>query len=449
YYVTEDITIVEGEDYMGWTEEGTYQRDLISSAGCDSVVVTYLSIEQVNVESVHTIYLEKGWNIISSYLMPSESNMESVMESLRNDGYLVKVEDESSNTYEQKNRNFPWVNNIGNFQETEGYRIQVRSNCALEIKGSQISLPLSIPLKGGTNIISFPVNESVDAIQVIQPLIDAGVLNKVQDEKGNSIEKWRNKGWVNGIGNFEAGEGYIVQVSSDAILTINESYTKSAQVLAENSAPTYFQVDYEGNGIDHMNINVVELAGSGLKVGDEIAVFDNGICVGALKLTGHNLTMDAISIPASAKEEGMNNGYLEGHQIEIRVWSQEMDEEVIVSAEIVEGEIVEGELVYSKLASVFTTLGKDVNVNAGEQMDFDSGVEVYPNPAQNYVNIRFSSMPDTDTKILLFDISGRQMLALEAQSNLEVINLDELSSGIYLIKTGVKNRMETHKLIKR
>jgi hypothetical protein len=93
YHVSEDVSIIEGESYMGWSDEGIYERNLISSAGCDSVVVTNLIIEMVNVEqrSIHAISLVKGWNIISSYLMPSESNMESVMESLLNERRLIRV----------------------------------------------------------------------------------------------------------------------------------------------------------------------------------------------------------------------------------------------------------------------------------------------------------------------------------------------------------------------
>ncbi len=445
YYITENIIITEGEDYNGWSEEGIYQRNLISSAGCDSVVVTYLSIEQVIVEqkSIHTIKLGKGWNIISSYLIPSDSNMESVKESLRNDGNLVKVQDESNNTYEQKNRNFEWVNNIGDFQKTEGYRIQVNSECAFEISGQQIQLPLSIPLHGDWNIISFPVNGTVNAMQVIQPLIDAGVLYKVQDEKGNSIENWRNRGWINGIGNFEAGKGYIVQVSSNAILTINESFTKSAQVLAENPTPTYFKVNYDGNGIDHMNINIVELANSQLSVGDELAVFDNNVCVGAVKLTEQHFGLDAVSIPASASEDGLINGYSEGNPIKLKVWRMDTNEANNLSAQT-----IEGEMGYNRHASVFVALS-DLTINVNESLELGVSVDVYPNPASQHVNVRFSSSPDFGTSIALLDISGRKVLSQEIHSDNVVIRLESLQSGTYFVKIPVNSGYLTRKLVKR
>ena len=60
YDVTEKIIISNVESYMGWTKEGIFQRNLISSFGCDSIVVTHLTVMQAQSQS---IILEKGWNI--------------------------------------------------------------------------------------------------------------------------------------------------------------------------------------------------------------------------------------------------------------------------------------------------------------------------------------------------------------------------------------------------
>ncbi len=43
-YYTEDITITEGENYMGWTEAGIYERTLESDAGCNTIVTTNLFV---------------------------------------------------------------------------------------------------------------------------------------------------------------------------------------------------------------------------------------------------------------------------------------------------------------------------------------------------------------------------------------------------------------------
>jgi hypothetical protein len=439
-HVVENITISAGENYNGWTDEGTYQRNLASVTGCDSIVVTNLEVEQV---ASQTINLEAGWNIISSYLMPADENMESVMESLQSSGKLIKVQDEVNNTFEYRNRNTGWINNIGNLQKTEGYKVQVNSNCVLEVQGQKVILPLNIPLSGGWNIISFPGEESVDAMQIVQPLIDAGILVKVQDEAGNSIEYWNKHGWLNGIGNFKPGEGYIIQVKSDGILSIGESYTKSGLMLAENTEATYFQVDYQGNGINHMNINILELSGSGLKVGDEIAAFDHDICVGAVKLTEQHFELEAISIPASASEEGLGNGYLEGNSIELKVWSRDANEEINLSAKT-----IEGEMVYNRQASVFVTLS-NLTVSANRFLEPDVKIDVYPNPASSNVNIRFSAMPEFGATISVFDMSGKRLITKEVETDMTVMNIESLQAGTYIIQVPVNGRIIPRKLIKR
>ena len=428
---TEEITISYNDNYLGWTEEGIYQRVLVSSTGCDSIVVTNLTVEK---KLTQFIDLEKGWNIFSSLLIPTNKDMSSVMETLRIEGKLIKVQDELDNTYEELYPQTGWINSIGNLMESEGYKIRAESSCILEIKGLQIELPLSNELKQGMNIISFPIYGSINAMQVIQPLIDTGILVKVQDEKGKSIEYWSGLGWLNDIGNFNTGEGYIVQVNNNGTLTINETTEKSSLYFAENSETTYFNVQFEGNGFDHMNINVTGLNETQLTVGDEIAVFDHHICVGAIKLAEKHLSSNVVSIPASASELKMNNGFTDGNSVEVRVWDIETNKEVKVLPEI-----IKGELVYTRQASVFIKL-KEVT-------DITEYINIYPNPASSKVYIQFSSIPESGDMILLQDITGKQILSHKVQKNLEIINIESLPSGMYFIKTLIKNKFTIHKMV--
>jgi parallel beta-helix repeat protein len=446
-YTTENITILEGESYEGWTATGEYQRVLTSVSGCDSIVTTHLTVEPIpepNEElQTQTIHLEKGWNIFSTYLDPTNAGMESVMEELVNGGDLVIVEDEVLNTYEQvslKSTGSSWINNIGNVQNTEGYKIQVQSSCVLEITGTPVSLPITIELKRGENLISFPVNGSVDAMQVIQPLIDANVIKKVQDEKGNAIEKWRNLGWINGIGNFHAGEGYVIDAKYDGILTINELTEKSGIFITERPEPDYFKVGYEGNGVDHMNINMVELNATNFRIGDEIAAFDGEICVGAVKLTETDLMNDAVSIPVSAAEPDGKNGFAEGNPIELRVWHINKS-----AISLSQSAVVEGDLMYQKRASVFVQMTDQTTTGMN---DFESiKIDMFPNPARDNVTLRFSTLPERGTRIELTDIAGRQLLVSEVQSTQEVLNIRSQPAGMYLVKTISGDNYTVRKLI--
>jgi|GEM_PF-1600425 len=63
-YTTENVTIEQGEEYMGWTEPGTYQRTLASSTGCDSIVTTILAVDKIS---------DTTAPVISSFDIPSTS----------------------------------------------------------------------------------------------------------------------------------------------------------------------------------------------------------------------------------------------------------------------------------------------------------------------------------------------------------------------------------------
>lgn len=431
YISNEDITISIEDNYFGWHENGIYQRLLKTKTGCDSIVVTNLKVVQTIKQNIN---LNKGWNIISSYLIPLDENMGSVMDKLRIDEQLVKVQDESNNTYEDLGVQLGWVNNIGNYQKTEGYKIRVENDCKLEITGVKIDLPLNIALHNGINLISFPVEGSFDAMLIIEPLINSGILKKVQDEKGNSIENWENTGWINGIGDFKAGEGYIFKVNENGILAINDISQKSTSYFADIPNPEHFKVDFIGNGYAHMNINVVDLDNSGLKTGDEIAVFDNTICVGAIKLNELHFKSDRVSIPASSSETNVLNGFMEGNSIDFKIWNKETN----IESKLIP-ETINGNMIFKKQESVFIKLNLEANLA--------ENVSIYPNPSKGNVSIRFLNLPEDGADIHIFDISGKQIFNRKIQTNIEVLNIGNLPTGVYFIKTLLNQQNTTTKLI--
>lgn len=431
YYLTEEITISSSGSYLGLKEEGTYQRNFSTTSGCDSVIVTNLKVVPAISQFIN---LEKGWNIFSSYLIPDNENIESILVPISSEGKLTIVQDEDGNTF-QKLSPQNWINNIGNLQKTEGYSIRVESPCILEIKGRQIELPMNIELKKGLNIISFPFNESIDAMQITRPLIDAGILEKIQDEKGRSIENWIGIGWINEIGNFIPGQGYIVFTNESGILSFQQPKEKSTLLIEENNHQTsYFKVLYEGNGYAHMNINVVQLNESQLNIGDEIAVFDNDICVGATKLTEKHMKLNFLSIPSSASVETFDNGFTDGSHVELRVWRNSNN----ISVKLLPN-LIEGKLEFNKHASVF--------IEIKNTFDFSKSLQLYPNPANDIANIQFTVLPEEGVEIFLFDISGKKVMSRKILSNIEMLNIEHLPVGVYLLKVPVENEIITQKLV--
>ena len=164
-----------------------------------------------------SIALQKGWNLVSTRLSPLDNNLEAVFAELILAGDLIKIQDQSGNSL-VKNTEGQWQNGIGTLKTEEGYYVQVLANCTLEITGLELSLPLTISLGKGWNIIPYPYMASHDAVELLQPLINQGMLVKVQDDTGASIAQSTEGPWINGIGSFQAGKAYYLQVSQNCQL---------------------------------------------------------------------------------------------------------------------------------------------------------------------------------------------------------------------------------------
>ena len=80
-----------------------------------------------------------------------------------------------------------------------------------------------------------------------------------------------------------------------------------------------FTLPYAGNGVDQMNIyfSGVTVNGSNLEAGDEIGIFDGGLCVGRVVLTAELLALPLIPGIASGDDNTTVpiDGYIPGHAI--------------------------------------------------------------------------------------------------------------------------------------
>jgi parallel beta-helix repeat protein len=446
YAIHEVITILSGETYQGWSTSGTYSRILASKSGCDSVITTNLIVDLSSIkvgELTQVIELTKGNNLISTYLQVNNEDASILTQTIRNSGYLIKMQDELGNSYENWGSLGGWINNLGPIQNTEGYKIIVANNCTLQIIGKQLALPFNISLNEGWNIIPFPRADILDAKMIIQSLIDQNVLVKVQDETGNSIEDWGNYGgWKNNIGNFVPGKAYKVKVKSNTVLTYQQNYPKSSLIQIQSEKPDFFSTSVEGNGIDHFNINLVGLSESGLVIGDEVAAFDGTRCVGALKITNDNLLTGSASLISSYSTNEQNpDGFIEGDPIRIFAWNKITGKKTEVQFEVINGEVV-----FKRNASSFVQI-KSLTTSFPIHLVSEISSNVFPNPSQGFFTVRFSEIPDQDGRIEVLDSSGRIIASRKIISNSEEFSLENPVSGLYFVKTIIGSIQNIHKLV--
>lgn len=417
-------------------DEPIWQTNGKFSAGATSVVeiVSFVELTQ-------TISLIKGYNIFSLNVTPANLDVAAVTNALYNEGSLIKVQDETGKSYENWGIFGGWKNGIGSFLKTEGYKIKVASNTTLQITGRPVALPLDIQLIEGWNIISFPYSAEINAMSVVQSLIDQNLLVKVQDEAGYSIENWGIfGGWKNSIGNFKPGKAYKVKTSANATLTIQANYLKSALVANQTTKTEFYSTAFEGNGNDQMNINLVGLKDAGLSVGDEIAAFDGDICVGTLKITEANLQSGASIVASYSTDSEVKDGFADGHSIQLFAWNQFSGNEYQLQAEV-----VNGRLVYDRNGSVFATLKSATSVAKGINNELQ--VEVFPNPSMGKLNVRFSGMAEPGSRIDVLDLSGRIIASRKITGTTESFDLNNAPRGIYLVKAVLGSSELVQKLI--
>ena len=392
------------------------------------------------------IALNLGWNIISSNVIPTNLNLKDIFQPMITASKLIKVMDESGKTIENWGPFLGgWRNNIGNLLQTEGYKVNVNANSTLLLEGSPVPLPLDISLLAGWNIISYPSSSLQDAKTLVQPLIDAGKLIKVMDESGKTIENWGPflGGWRNNIGNFTPNKGYKVNVSAAGTLSIPLNGTKSATFIPDVLASAHFVKIFEGNGIDHMNISLVDLKSSGLKAGDQIGILDGQNCVGAATIGLDQLLDGSISIPSSSNDGTGDaaNGFIPGHPVIIQLYRGNQ----LYNLDMVK---VAGSELFEKNGSLF------VRVSASELpdkliKDGSDQFNCYPNPFVNEMTVYIQNTETIDISVGIYNLNGQEIKQLYKGSNTGELFLKwngtsssghRVAPGVYLIKMNGETR---------
>jgi hypothetical protein len=400
---------------------------------------TYVEDDFEIIRTIQTIPLLAGWNIISSFILPAspDNNMLTIFNQLITENKLRKVMDETGGAIEDWGVGFGWQNGItgGNILETEGYQVNVSSACILTVEGISVSLPLSIPLIKGWNIISFPASDSQDGEAVVQALIDDGKLVKVMDEQGNAIEDWGSGfGWQNGISNFTSGKGYLVNVNANCTLTITDMVNKTAIIVPELLASSHFVKAYTGNGVNHMNINVLDITRSGLRQGDEIGIFDGLVCVGAATIGADQLISGTMSIPVSANDglSGTINGYTTGNQITLKLYSNGTESKLKTEV------LNDGVERFNKGESLFLKVSTD-GANVISDLIKTINVKFYPNPFTEQLSIEINSSGEQMIDLTIFDVLGRKVRSLYkgiSEDN-QIIRWDGANDQGIAVKPGI------------
>ncbi|MBI9037294.1 MAG: PKD domain-containing protein [Bacteroidales bacterium] len=212
-----DGVVDSNEESPSWTytEPGNYSVSLTITAGTPDSSNTFVKDDYITVLSGNSqeIELNSGYQFISSNRSPENPDMLELLGNNLNDN-LAFVRNSQGQMLQNIGGN--WVNNIGDWISTEGYLFKMNNEDVLIIDGETVNPQTPINLNTGYQFVSYLPNETLNALEAFSSiLIDD--LDFIRNSAGDMLRKI-GPNWVNGIGDCEAGEGFLVKMNGEGIL---------------------------------------------------------------------------------------------------------------------------------------------------------------------------------------------------------------------------------------
>jgi len=378
------------------------------------------------------INLSSGFSFVSSHIIPDNPDMIIVMANVLTDN-LNFVRNSLGQTLRKIGPN--WVNGIGDWVVEEGYLIKMFSTDSFSINGLIVDPSIPIPVETGFQFVSYFPENIMDALLAFETIMDDN-LDYIRNSQGQTLRKI-GPIWVNGIGDCQASEGYLVKMFAEGEI-IYPASAKSSGKIALN--PTYFSFE-GGNAADP----VYTLYVTGLEICDEVAAYDGNKMLGAVKINSQNAFENELPV-FSALINGA--GYEEGNPIILKVWSEN---EIVTTDFTMES-------VYNSYVSDVYPDGDGrysiVNITKRIIENKEETIWVYPNPSKGIItieNLEKLSGSQNPTALEITDIVGRivfQSKIINQKSSIE-IDISWVEKGVYFISLSGKDFNEVKKIVIR
>jgi hypothetical protein len=393
--------------------------------------------------------LQPGWNLISSPAEPLNANMMNLFMPLIESDLLEKVtaQDGGSIVYipypEPEGR---WINSIGDMSTSEGYYVKVNGNAVMNMSGLPVQLPVEIPLVNGWNMLGYPSPEPQDALEAVEPLIDAGQLYKVLDDAGGLIQYISYNGqWINTIGDFNAGKGYYLKAEEETSLMINGGEGKKDNLsLNAGLESQFFTPVYQNN--PYMPMHVILMANGLLSEGDEIGIFDGPLCVGAAVYDPENPDMVIAVTSMDDPDTQEADGFFVGNEIIVKIYRNG------ILYNEVEKTWLEGSETFAPLDSYVGILEGMVTGVQESASNPIRGLKLLPNPASSTTQVVLEMKRDAFFELEIRDLNGRIIrrlpeALLRTGPHSIPLYVGNLEPGIYLLKITSGDQQSFVKLV--
>jgi len=411
--------------------QGVYTTKL--NITCNDPVTPTLEIPvqlTVQGDETQTISLPQGWSGLSSYLSPSTDNIEPLFQPILSD--LIILQNTSGIYWPGQN-----INTLGAWNTHEGYQIKVANAVDLTISGLRENNK-TLQLATGWNLIPVLSECEVD-VAVLFAGKDVVIVKEVA---GWNIY-WPEFG-INSLGALEPGKAYFVLMGSAGNIEFPVCGSMKLATYFENltASPDLTAFGIKNTPITH-TIAIPEMVANSLSESDIISVYDeNGNCFGMVNWQSQTT---AITLFGDDPTTNIKDGFDENEPLKFRLYRQNADKEFEMEVTL-DSRMPNPERIFNGngLSVITEMMLLPVGISS-----IEPGFEVLtiPNPAKDEFTLVIGDRTFEKGVLTIYTIDGRFVKTENIDSNHTKININELRSGVYLLKIEFGNKTVNKRLI--
>ncbi|MBL7807137.1 MAG: choice-of-anchor L domain-containing protein, partial [Saprospiraceae bacterium] len=378
--------------------------------------------------ATQAIPLKVGWNLISSYIVPTNPGMPAIFAPVASNVDIVKECDGSSYIP------LLMINGIGDWNIKTGYQVKANAKDTLIMMGLQV-MPEDVPISinAGWNCIAYLRDNPRNVATVFST-----IQGNIELVKNNEGKIYSPQFGINTIGNMLPGQGYKVKASTNTTLLYSSNFgdiTTDGRDQNTDATLSHFILNNQLNTGNNATLFLPRsVAENTLLPGDEIGIFNpEGLLCGAAIYTGKHVAITVWGDDASTA--GIKEGIQPGDAYLIKIWNKaDQDEYTVLTS------LESGQNAYAPDAVEMITQWEVVSDTKDLAAAGIQSLYLFPNPSAGDLNIDLSSNTAGTMTVSIYSSEGVQLLsgqdmAYVAGKTIQPLDTrSQLPSGVYWIK---------------
>jgi hypothetical protein len=371
--------------------------------------------------------MPQGWSGVSSYINPFNSDVESMFLPIIDD--LIILQSEYGAYWPGEN-----FNTLVYWYPQYGYKVKVANSVQLNIAGLNENNNTMV-LYAGWNLIPVLSSCAVDVADLV-----AGKDVVIVKEVAGWKLYWPGMG-INTLLTLEPGKSYYMMMGSYEEITYPECGLKEV-VAKPSELLDLSEFNLVTTPVTHI-VAIPASAGHTFINGDIIGAYDqDGHCFGVAVWQNETTALTLFgNDPTTVEKEGFD----ENEQLIFKLLRSSTDNEYILNFSF--------EMAYPNNSALFGENGlsvvKSIETSATgiSAKSLDEQIQILPNPAKNEFSIQFPGGESADVTLEISKIDGQPAMKRQVVAQNQLIDISQLTAGIYILQIEVDNITHIKKLV--